>query len=330
MNSELKISIVSGGAGFIGTNLIKKLLNENRHVVILDNMIRGSQSNLALYNLDSNPNVTVIVCDCSDPLQIEIASLKLLELGIPDELWHLAANSDIPAGVDDPAIDLKHTFMTTFHLLSLMKKCEITTLHFASSSAIYGDHGEALLKENTGPYLPISNYGAMKLASEALISSASESFLKRVNIFRFPNVVGVPATHGVILDFIKKLNFNKTRLEVLGDGTQMKSYLHVSDLLEAMFLIRNLDLIGKIQVLNVGPIDTGVTVSWIAKKVVERINPKAKIIYGSGNKGWVGDVPKFSYSTDLIQSYGWRPKLNSAESIILAIQEIDAAFIGSP
>ena len=329
MNSKLKISIVSGGAGFIGANLIQKLLNENRHVVILDNMIRGSQANLDLFNLTHSPNVTLIICDCSDTLQIEIASSQILELGAPDELWHLAANSDIPAGVEDPAVDLKDTFMTTFHLLNLMKKCDVGTLHFASSSAIYGDHGDALLIENSGPYLPISNYGAMKLASEALISSASESFLKKVHIFRFPNVVGVPATHGVILDFIKKLNFNKSRLEVLGDGSQMKSYLHVADLLEAMFLVRGLDFFGKIQVLNVGPIDSGVSVSWIAKKVVERISPKAEIFYGSGNKGWVGDVPKFSYSTDLIQSYGWKPKLSSQESIILAIQEIDDALNAS-
>lgn len=329
MNSSIKISIVSGGAGFIGTNLIQKLLIENRHVVILDSMIRGSKKNLEFFNIADNPNVTVLICDCSDPLQIECASERILELGVPDELWHLAANSDIPAGVENPAVDLKDTFMTTFHLLNLMKNCNIDILHFASSSAIYGDHGDNVLAENTGPYLPISNYGAMKLASEALISSAFESFLKKANIFRFPNVVGIPATHGVILDFINKLKVNNTRLDVLGDGSQMKSYLHVSDLLEAMFLVRSLDFFGKAQVLNVGPIDSGVTVSWIAKKVVEHISPKAEIFYGSGNKGWVGDVPKFSYSTDLIQSYGWKPKLSSQESIILAIQEIDYALNAS-
>jgi UDP-glucose 4-epimerase len=162
----------------------------------------------------------------------------------------------------------------------------------------------------------------MKLASEAQLSAAGESFLSRINIFRFPNVVGVPATHGVILDFINKLILNPSSLEVLGDGTQKKSYLHVSDLIRAMFVIRGLSSSQKIQLVNIGPLDDGITVQWIAEQVVKRVSPDARIIYGKGNKGWVGDVPKFCYSTQRLQSYGWSPKLNSADAVKRAIDEI--------
>lgn len=237
-------------------------------------------------------------------------------------MWHLAANSDIPAGVENPDVDLKDTFLTTFELLRSMRQYDVKTFHFASSSAIYGDLGTVKLYEGIGPLLPISNYGAMKLASEAQISAAAECFLERVNIFRFPNVVGTPATHGVILDFINKLASDSHELHVLGDGTQQKAYLHVSDLVDAMFAISSRKIDVKIDVVNIGPVDDGVTVRWIAEQVVARISPDAKIMYGKGNKGWVGDVPRFNYSTDRLQSYGWSPKLNSSEAVLRAIDEI--------
>jgi len=206
--------------------------------------------------------------------------------------------------------------------LRCMKQFKVKTLHFASSSAIYGDLGDQVLHESIGPILPISNYGAMKLASEAIASAAAEAYLEKVNLFRFPNVVGVPATHGVILDFVNKLIVNPSQLNVLGDGTQQKSYLHVSDLVAAMLKIRELKNASKVEVINIGPVDDGVTVRWIAEKVVERVNSSAQIVFGTGNKGWVGDVPKFSYSTAKLQSYGWSPVLGSSQAILKAVDEI--------
>ena len=199
----------------------------------------------------------------------------------------------------------------------------VLKLNFASSSAVYGDLGDQSLHEDIGPLLPISNYGAMKLASEALASAAAESFLSRVNLFRFPNVVGVPATHGVILDFINKLKVTPDCLNVLGNGSQQKSYLHVSDLISAMLTIRNAQFIhNKRQYFNIGPLDEGVTVRWIAEQVVARINPRASIVFGSENRGWVGDVPKFNYMTKKIQDLGWVPTLDSEMAIKRAINEI--------
>ena len=254
--------------------------------------------------------------------QCENAFLEAKLNGKVTEVWHLAANSDIPAGVLNPDIDLRDTFLTTFEILKAMKKFKIKVLNFASSSAIYGDFGDEMIHESIGPLLPISNYGAMKLASEAQISAACEGFLKRANIFRFPNVVGVPATHGVILDFINKLLLNKNELQVLGNGTQQKAYLHVSDLIDAMLLISNQQIDSKVEVINIGPFDKGVTVKWIAQEVVNKINPSAKIVYGVGNKGWVGDVPKFNYSVEKLKSLGWSPILGSEKAVKRAINEI--------
>jgi UDP-glucose 4-epimerase len=316
----MKLSIIAGGAGFVGANLIPNLLEEDRRIVIADNFSRGSIDNIRHF-LDDD-RVTSLRADVSNRAAAEDVFQRAGAIGEIDEVWHLAANSDIPAGVEDSDVDFKDTFRTTFELLRAMREFKVDTLHFASSSAVYGDLGEQKLHEAIGPLLPISNYGAMKLASEAQASAAAESFLRRVNLFRFPNVVGVPATHGVILDFVNKLAVSPEKLDVLGDGTQQKAYLHVSDLVAAMLAVRARKIEGRVEVVNIGPTDSGVTVRWIAEQVVARMGQGARIAFGTGNKGWVGDVPKFNYSTDRIQSHGWAPKLGSSEAILRAIGEI--------
>lgn len=318
--SNTFLSVISGGSGFIGINLVSKLLGQGFNVAIVDNFSNGQRSYLERFK--GNLALNVIDADISDRRQCIEAFDKCYKYGSINEVWHLAANSDIPSGVINSDVDLKDTFLTTYELLHSMKKYDVKTFHFASSSAIYGDLGSDVLHENIGPLLPISNYGAMKLASEAQISAAAESFLKRVNIFRFPNVVGTPATHGVILDLINKLVADPNELSVLGDGTQKKAYLHVSDLVDAMLTIKSRKNKEKIEIVNIGPIDDGVTVRWIAEQVVARVSPKAKIVFGEGNKGWVGDVPRFNYSTARLQSYGWMPRLGSKAAVIRAIEEI--------
>jgi UDP-glucose 4-epimerase len=316
------VSILAGGAGFIGCNLLSSLVKEDRHLIILDNLCRGREEYLVPIKKIAGERVHFVNLDLSDL----DATLKTFEIaarfGEIDEVWHLAANSDIPAGVLDARVDLRDTFMTTFSILEAMKSFNIGNMHFASSSAIYGDLGGVPLHEAIGPLLPISNYGAMKLASEALISAAAESYLSRVNLFRFPNVVGAPATHGVILDFINKLKIDGSRLDVLGNGTQQKSYLHVSDLVEAMLHIRGMLNLPKVFPVNIGPVDEGVTVRFIAESVIERVNKNAQVFWGVGNKGWVGDVPKFQYSVERLRETGWTPKRNSALAVRQAIDEI--------
>jgi UDP-glucose 4-epimerase len=318
----IKISVIAGGAGFVGCNLLPLLAREDRHLVILDNLCRGRKEYLDSAHAAAPGRIHFIHVDLSHTDKTLSAFESITKIGAIDEVWHLAANSDIPAGVSDASVDLRDTFMTTYSILEAIKFYNIPLLHFASSSAIYGDLNELQLHEEIGPLLPISNYGAMKLASEALISAAVESHLKKANVFRFPNVVGSPATHGVLLDFINKLKTNPSRLDVLGDGTQQKAYLHVSDLVDAMLYIRQAEHLYKIYPINIGPIDDGVTVRFIANSVVERVSPSAVIHWGVGNKGWVGDVPKFNYSTAKLQVLGWKPVLGSKAAVLRAIEEI--------
>jgi UDP-glucose 4-epimerase len=311
--------VITGVAGFIGSNLAAALVGGGKHVVGLDNLSLGSRRNLE--GLLGNPAFAFETVALDD-LEAYRRALSAAHARSPvEEIWHLAASSDIPAGVADARVDLRDTFITTFNTLLLMKELDIGTLAFASSSAVYGDLGERSLTEDLGPLFPISNYGAMKLASEGAISAALESHLQRAFIFRFPNVVGVPATHGVILDFVRKLKADRRTLRVLGDGTQQKAYLHVGELVDAMLFIRR-RAAERLSYYNIGADDLGVSVRHIAQTVVAAVAPGAAIAYGQGNKGWVGDVPRFSYSTAKLAKLGWSPAFGSAEAVAKAVREI--------
>jgi len=312
----VKLHLITGGAGFVAVNLARQLLKEGQAILAVDDLSRGKRELLAGFEQDPRFNFRQIDCSDADAL-----SGAIDEMGARvDHVWHLAANSDIPAGIADPRIDRDRTYQTTFAVLEVMRRHECSELHFASSSAIYGDLGDQEIHEDIGPLQPISNYGAMKLASEAQIRAAVEAFLPRADIFRFPNVIGVPATHGVIVDFIRKLKATPDCLEVLGDGTQQKAYLHVDDLVDAMLHISRLD--GRYKVFNIGPQDDGVTVRTIAELVRDRVSPGARISFGTGNRGWIGDVPRFRYSIQRLATTGWAPKLSSLEAVSRAIDQI--------
>lgn len=311
--------LITGAAGFVGTNLINYFLSTNQRVFGIDNLSRGSIANIKKFLKKSKFKFANIDLNNLDETKHQLAHFVRHEE--ISEVWHLAANSDVQAGALDPQLDLENTFLTTFNTLKLMREFEIDTLVFASSSAIYGDIRNERLSENSGPLLPISNYGAMKLASEAIISASVESFLKKAYILRFPNVVGTPATHGVIYDFLKKLERNPRCLSVLGNGNQRKSYLHINDLVSAMVFIRE-RAVDKLNIFNVGAEDDGVTVSFIAKQVISHVSEYAQIRYGNTDKGWIGDVPKFSYSVDKLKKLGWKPQCDSREAVIRAIREI--------
>ncbi len=314
-------AIIAGGAGFIGINLVQAIINKESQIFIIDNFSNSNPESLS--KISSFDSVKIIDCDLSDKSRTnQVIKNISFKCKSKIKLWHLAANSDIPSGVADPHIDFRDTFITTFNLLESCKENNIRSFYFASSSAIYGDHGQNAIKEDTGPLMPISNYGAMKLASEAQCFASYESFLENLRIYRFPNVVGIPATHGVIFDFINKLIKTPKELNVLGDGSQEKSYLHVDDLISGMLFLAELDNQRENIIFNLGPQKDTITVKWIAEEVVRNISPKAKIVYGNNKKGWIGDVPKFLYNTDKAIKAGWNPKLNSKQSVGKAIKEI--------
>ena len=323
----IKTAIIPGGAGFIGVNLIKKLKGKYEKIICLDNFSLGKSDYLSKYKNDEQ--IEIIKTDCSDIEKTKKLINTFENKNLFGDIWHLAANSDIPSGVEDISIDLKDTFMTTFNLLSAIKGTKFNSIYFASSSAIYGDHKDEYLRENKGPLLPISNYGAMKLASEAVISAAAESYLRRAVIYRFPNVVGIPATHGVIYDFTNKLIENPNFLNVLGDGSQKKSYLHVDDLIDGMIKVwETWPNNKKIDIFNIGPKDDGIFVKEIAQIVSNNFSNNVEIIFGQGNKGWLGDVPKFFYDTNKITDLtGWSPKMNSKEAIKKSSKQIYSQLV---
>lgn len=311
--------LITGVAGFVGCNLAEAMIAKGYTVFGVDNFCRGQLANLA--RVIDNPRFTFAEVEMTDLAAYRAVFEELHARDPIVEVWHMAANSDIPAGVNDANVDLRDTFMTTFNTLELMKAASVPIIAFASSSAIYGDLGDRPLVEDIGPLLPISNYGAMKLASEAAISAAAESYLERAFVFRFPNVIGVPATHGVMLDFVRKLAATPENLAVLGNGTQQKGYLHVEELVDAMLFIRE-KASEKVALFNIGAGDEGVTVRFIAEETVRACTPGANITYGEGNKGWVGDVPRFVYSVAKLQALGWKPTLGSAEAVRKAVRQI--------
>lgn len=316
--------LITGAAGFIGSQLADALLADGDWVAGVDDFYLGKLAHLA--QARQNPRFSFVEADVSDVAAATEALRALSADAPPDLIWHLAANSDIGAGVADPSIDFRRTLQTTFATIEAAKAVGARAIAFASTSAIYGETDQ-LLTEDVGPLLPISNYGAAKLAGEALLSAAAESALERIWIFRFPNVIGPRATHGALYDFAGRLAGRPPALRVLGDGTQTKPYLHVSELIAAMRFVVGAAMARR-NVFNVGPDGPGTRVSFIAETIIARMAPGTPIAYTGGDRGWVGDVPRFSYSTERLARLGWRPQLSSDDAVRRAVDELALEAVG--
>lgn len=312
---------VTGVAGFIGSHLADRLLQQGHAVSGVDDFSLGTPAHLE--RLRRHPQFLFVERDVSD-VDGALACLRAAagRFECPGLIWHLAANSDIAAGVADPGVDFRKTLQTTFAMIEAARTLGVKQIALASTSAVYGER-DGLLSEDSGPLLPISTYGANKLASEALLSAAAESSLERVWIFRFPNVVGPRPTHGALLDFMRQLASGATSLRVLGDGSQTKPFLHVTELLDAMLLIVG-NSRERRNVFNIGPDSAGTAVAFMAERLIDRVRPGTPIVFTGGDRGWVGDVPRFAYSIDKITRLGWKPTLSSDAAVVRAIDEIAA------
>jgi len=306
--------LVTGGAGFIGSHLVDRLIELNR-VTVLDNFSSGKME--FIENHSSNPNFSLIEADLLDQEAVEAA------LEGKDLVFHLAANPDVKIGAEDTWTHLDQNVIATFNLLELMRKMGVAEIAFTSTSTVYGEANVVPTPEDYGPLLPISLYGASKLACEALISAFCHTFDMRSWIFRFANIVGERGTHGVIVDFIKKLENNPEELEILGSGKQRKSYIEVHDCVDAMIfsLVHSRD---RVNVFNIGSADS-VDVTEIANVVVEKMNlegVKYRYTGGIDGRGWKGDVKTMLLSIEAMEKLGWTPRHNSRQSIEAAVEAL--------
>lgn len=302
-------ALVTGGAGFIGTHLVRELLNRGLDVIVVDNFTLGKEENVKCFSDNPKYKFYKINIDETDKFCEELEGEEI------DIIYHLAANSDIQKGGKNPSIDYRDTFKTTYSVLELMRRRDIKKLFFSSTSAIYGDKTE-LLKEDVGNLKPISYYGGCKLSSESIISSYSFMNDLYTVVFRFPNVIGPNLTHGVIYDFVRKLQNNPNELEILGDGTQTKPYVYVLDLVDAIVkMTLDTEIKKGVEIYNVG-VETATSVTRIADIVCEVLGYKdVKYNYTGGNVGWKGDVPKFQYDLTKIHSTGWTASHTSDEAV---------------
>lgn len=309
-----KSILVTGGAGFIGSHLVEALLAENA-VTVLDNFSSGKREFIAPHL--NNSRFRLLEADLIDTIALEKA------LNDVDMVFHLAANPDVKLGAENTRVHLEQNVLATYNLLEAMRKCDVKKIAFTSTSTVYGEATTVPTPENYGPLLPISLYGASKLACEALISSYCHTFEMQSWIYRFANIVGERGTHGVLVDFIRKLRENPCELEILGSGRQKKSYLEVRDCVRAMLhCIEHSD--EQINVFNIGSEDS-VDVTKIADIVALQMG-LADVRYhytgGVDGRGWKGDVKVMQLSIEKIKKLGWTPLEGSAQAIETAVKAL--------
>jgi len=295
---------VSGGAGFIGSHLTRRLLTDKsvEQVVIYDNFSLGKMWHLG--ETVNDPRV-IVICENIKEFQ----KLTTAMTGA-DVVFHLASNSDIAKAIACPDVDFWEGTYLTQNVLEAMRINGVKKIFYTSGSGVYGELGLHECAEGHGPLLPISTYGASKIAGEAMICSYCHMFEMTGLVFRFANVVGPKQTHGVGYDFVRRLRENPTVLRILGDGTQSKSYIHVDDILDAMFLVGETST-EEYDCFNVATEDY-ITVKQIADIVAEQMGlKKVQYEFTGGDRGWRGDVPVVRFNLKKIHTLGWRPKRTS-------------------
>ncbi len=293
------------GDGFIGSHLVDRLIEEENKITIFDNLSSGKIGFIEKHL--ENTDFTLIKGDLLDHEVVERACRDI------DLVCHVAANPDVRLGASDTKIHFDQNILATYNLLEAMRKNNVKKVVFTSTSTIYGEAQIMPTPENYGPLIPISLYGASKLACEALVTSYSHTFDIQAWIFRFANIVGPRSTHGIIVDFIRKLRGNPTQLEILGDGQQEKSYLHVSECVNSMLFAIEKSR-EDVNIFNIGSEDT-ISSTGIGRVIVEEMElSDIKFIYTGGSRGWKGDVPKMTLDIEKLKAIGWKPVYTSEKA----------------
>jgi UDP-glucose 4-epimerase len=321
VTARLRRFVVVGGAGFIGGHFVETLLANpaTEAVTVYDNFSSGRRWHLAA--VESDPRLTVVVG--------EVGDLEALCAAVAghDTVIHLASNPDIAAAVTNPAIDFDQGTVLTHHVAEAARRTGVALVLYASGSGVYGDLGDLEADENHGPMVPVSTYGASKLAGEALLSSYAFMFGLNVRCFRFGNVVGPRQTHGVGFDFVRRLLAEPARLRILGDGRQSKSYIHVEDVIAAVLAAAR-TVSEPFAVFNVATEDY-ITVTEIAELALEVLGLPAggtAFEYTGGDRGWKGDVPVVRLNSSRIRALGWKNERSCRQALrdSLASMVVDA------
>ena len=306
----MKKVFITGCAGFIGSNLANRLLSKGHEVVGLDNFSTGQERFLP--DTQQNSNFHLIRGNLLDE-----ASLKY-GMADCDMVFHLAANADVRFGTDHPRRDLEQNTQATFNVLEAMRANGITKIAFSSTGSVYGEAKVFPTPEDAPFPVQTSLYGASKLAGESLIQAYCEGFGFHSWIFRFVSILGERYTHGHVFDFYKQLKNDPSKLRVLGNGKQRKSYLYIQDCLDAILLAVD-EAKEKVNIFNLGVdgyCQVNDSIGWICREM--GVSPKME--YSGGERGWVGDSPFIFLDTKKIQSLGWKPKVAIEEGVVRTVQ----------
>jgi UDP-glucose 4-epimerase len=300
----MKKILLTGVSGFIGSNLIEELVKENQVI-----------------GMDKKPSS--FVNDNFNFIQHDVKKIDQYLSYMKDinTIYHLAAASDIQQSLSNPTFDLEDNVIATHAILELMRKLDIPNIVFTSTSVVHGVGGLKPVAEDEVDFKPISQYAASKIACEAFIHAYSYIYGLKGWIFRLGNVVGKHEHRGVVYDFINKLKQNQNELEILGDGKQVKSYIHVSDIVNAITWIPENVKNKGVNIFNIATYDQ-VTVNELADIVCKELNVKPKYKYTGGKSGWIGDVPQIVMSIKKATSVGWKPNYKCEEAIRKAVSEL--------
>jgi UDP-glucose 4-epimerase len=305
-------ALVTGGAGFIGSNLVDRLLMAGHSAVAYDNFSTGQEQFLDRALRCTGGRFTLVRGDILD--QPALASA----VRGADIVFHLAANADVRHGTEHPERDLQQNTIGTFNVLEAMRTNGVKRIAFSSTGSIYGEPDIFPTPEHVSFPTQTSLYGASKLAGEALVQAYCEGFGFQGYIFRFVSILGERYSHGHVFDFYKHLRENPNELTVLGNGEQRKSYLHVQDCVDAILtaLERATD---RVNVFNLGTDEychVRESIGWITDEL--RLSPK--LAYTGGERGWIGDSPFIFLDCRKIRALGWTPKLSIREGVVSTLR----------